>query len=56
LAPDVSGIWDAVQEIKKIGKRVWKLIFSLKIIAKAHLIHGNFILNLNEFIPISIIL
>jgi len=56
LAPDLSGIWDAVQEIKKIGKRSLKLIFSLKIIAETHLIHGNFILNPNEFIPISIIL
>jgi hypothetical protein len=32
------------------------LIFSLKIIAETHLIHGNFILNPNEFIPISIII
>jgi hypothetical protein len=56
LAPDLSGIWDAVQEIKKIGKRSLEIDFSLKIIAETHLIHGNFILNPNEFIPISIII
>jgi hypothetical protein len=27
LAPDLSGIWDAVQEIKKIGKRSLEIDF-----------------------------
>jgi hypothetical protein len=27
LGPDLSGIWDAVQEIKKIGKRSLEIDF-----------------------------
>jgi hypothetical protein len=30
LAPDLSGIWDAVQKIKKIGKRSLEIDFYFK--------------------------
>jgi hypothetical protein len=48
-------ITGAVQEIKKIGKGVYKLILGLKIIAESHLMHRKFILSPNESISISII-
>jgi hypothetical protein len=55
LAPDLSNIWCAVQGTGKIGKILWKILFSAKIIARPYLNPRKLILSPNESILVSII-